>query len=344
MQALELVAPREMELRVVPDPPEPGPGEVSVRIRACGVCGSDMHFYLEGSSAGTPARFPMVVGHEPAGEVVAVGPGVESLAVGDKVAVEPAVTCGRCEYCKAGKRNLCSRVEFMIGIQLPGLLLEYATIPATNALKIPPTMSWGEAALVEPVAILLHALELAELKAGETVAIMGAGPIGILGCAMAKLAGASLVVCGDILPHRLERAREMGADLAVDVSKDSIADAVKDLTRGQGADVVIDAAGKPASLNAAVRSLRPGGRIVVIGIPSEADTPFPFWTALHAEATIKVQKRSNGNDHEALEIIKAGKIDESKILSHRFSLADGGKAFATMGDYADGVIKPLIEI
>ena len=332
-----------MELRTIPDPPDPGPGEVSVRIHACGVCGSDMHFYLEGNSAGTAARFPMVVGHEPAGEIVALGKGVENLAVGDRVAVEPAVTCGQCEYCKAGKRNLCERCEFMIGIQLPGLLLEYATIPAGNALKVPPTMSYGAAAVVEPVAILLHALELAELKPGETVAIMGAGPIGITGCAMAKLAGASLVVCGDMIPHRLERAREMGADLAVDVSKDSIADAVRDLTGGKGADVVLDAAGKPESIQAAIKSLKPGGRIVIIGIPSEAYTPIPFWPALHAEATIKVQKRSNGNDHEALEIIKAGKIDPEKILSHRFSLEDGAKAFSVMGNYEDGVIKPLIE-
>ncbi len=173
---------------------------------------------------------------------------------------------------------------------------------------------------------------------------MGAGPIGLLALEVAKLAGASLVMIGDKVPHRLERARRMGADQVVDVSKESISDAVRDHTGGKGAHVVFDAAGKPESINASIASARLGGRIVLIGIPSQAETPVALWTAMQAEVTLTIQKRNNGNDHAALELIEAGKIDPASIISHRFSLADGGKAFATMGDYADDVIKPLIEL
>ncbi len=343
MQALQLVAPREFELRAMPDPPDPGPGEVSVRLRACGVCGSDMHFYLEQNCAGQPALYPQVLGHEPAGEVIAVGPGVEELEVGDHVAVEPAVTCGACEFCTSGRRNLCENVQFMGGIQLPGLLREYATVPVRNAMKIPAGMDYATAAIVEPVAVLLHAASLAELRLGDSVAIMGAGPIGLMGVQIAKLCGASKIVCADCVPHRLERAKQLGADVVVNVGTESVVDAVMDVT-GKGAHVVFDAAGKPASINASILSARHGARIVIIGIPSQVETPVRLWDAMHREVTIRVQKRNNGNDHAALALIKAGKIKPDSILSHRFPLAEGGKAFEMMGAYADGVIKPLIEI
>ena len=344
MEALQLVAPREMEVRTMPDPPDPGPWEVAVRIRAVGVCGSDMHFYLEDGCAGTPAAYPQVLGHEPAGEVVAVGPGVDDLKVGDRVAIEPAISCSRCEYCRAGRRNLCEYIQFMGGIQLPGLLREYAVVPRENALKVPDAMSFVDAAAIEPVAVLLHARNLAQLQLGETVAVMGAGPIGLLALQVAKLAGASKVVIGDKVPHRLQRARELGADQVVDVSKDSIVDAARDMTGGHGVHVVFDAAGKAASINAAIQSIRPAGRIVIIGIPSQAETGVELWPALQAEASIIVQKRNNGNDHAALELIESGQIDPASILSNRYRLADGGKAFAAMGEYADGVIKPVIEL
>ncbi len=327
----------------MPDPPDPGPGEVLVRLRACGVCGSDMHFYLEESCTGTPAAYPQVLGHEPAGEIAAVGAGVEELAIGDRVAVEPAISCGKCEFCVGGKRNLCENIVFMGGIQAPGCLREYATVPVRNALKIPGDMDFGAAAVVEPTAVLLHAASLADLRMGETVAIMGAGPIGLLAIQIAKLAGASKIISADCVPHRLKRAAELGADVVVNVATDSVVDAVMDAT-GKGAHVIFDAAGKPASINASIESARHGGRIVIIGIPSQAETPLRLWEGLHREVTITVQKRNNGNDHAALELIEAGKIKPESILSHRFSLADGAKAFETMGAYADGVIKPLIEI
>ncbi len=328
----------------MPDPPSPAAGEILVRIRAVGICGSDMHFYLEGGCAGNDAMYPSVLGHEPAGEIVEVGPGVEHLQPGDRVAVEPSITCGRCEPCRAGRRNLCETVVFLGGIQRPGLLREYALVPAENVIAVPPSLGFAEATVVEPLAVLLHAMELARLQTGETVAVMGAGPIGLLAVVVARLAGASRIIVADRVAHRLERARQLGADLAVDFSKDSVTEAVFDLTDGKGAHVIFDAAGKPESINTALASARRGARLVIIGIPSQQQVGVNLWQAMHQEVTISVQKRSNCNDHDALEMIRRKMINPGSIVSHRFPLTDGAKAFEIMAEYADGVVKPVVEL
>ncbi len=325
----------------IPDPPDPAPGEALVRLRATGVCGSDMHAFSEGMIAGTEAVYPSILGHEPAGEVIAVGAGVTDLPIGSKVAVEPCVVRAECEFTLSGRHNLARNLEFM-GRELPGALREYAVMPRRNLVRVPDSMTYADAAFIEPLAVLLHSFELASLRMGESVAVIGSGPIGLIGVALAKVSGASAIVAADRLDHRLSRARALGADAAVDVTRESPVDAVMDLT-GCGAHVVIDAAGTAESINAAIRCLRPGGRLVLVGIPSEALVPLDIWSALELEATIHVQKRSNGNDHEALELLKRGAIRSSDIISHSFPLERGQEAFDTMQEYRDGVIKPLIE-
>lgn len=341
MIALQLVAPQTLEIGRIPDPPDPGPGEVLVRLRASGVCGSDMHAFSEGSIAGTAAEYPSVLGHEPAGEVVHCGPGVSDLPTGAKVAVEPFVVRRECEFTRTGRQNLALRSDFM-GREIPGSLREFAVMPRRNLVRVPDSMTFADAAFIEPLAVLLHTYELAGLRIGESVAVIGAGPIGLIGVALARISGAAKVVAADPLDYRLARARALGADATVNVSRESPVDAVMDLT-GCGAHVVIDGAGKPESINAAISCLRPGGRLVVVGIPSESSVPINLWTALDREATIHVQKRSNGNDHDALELLKSGAIHSEDIISHRFPLERGQEAFETMADYRDGVIKPLIE-
>jgi len=326
---------------VLPDPPDPGPGEVLVRLRASGVCGSDMHTFSEGAVAGTEADYPCVLGHEPGGEVVAVGRDVADLAPGARVAVEPFIVRAECEFTRTGRQNLALANEFM-GREIPGALREYAVLPRRNLIQIPDGMSFGDAAFVEPLAVLLHSYELADLRMGEAVAVVGTGPIGLIAVALAKLAGASVIVAADRIEHRLDRARKLGADVAVNVDKDSPVDAVMDLT-GCGAHVVIDGAGKSESINNSLACLRPGGRLVIVGIPSESAIPVNLWTALDREARIHVQKRSNGNDHEALELLKRGQIRSQDIISHRFAIDQGQEAFEMMAAYREGVIKPLIE-
>lgn len=343
MNALQLVAPRTLDFAAWPDPHDPGPGEVLVRIRACGVCGSDMHYYLEGGCAGTGALYPSVLGHEPAGEIVEIGAGVEGLAAGQRVAVEPALTCGHCSRCRAGFANQCELSTFMGGVQAPGLLRDYAVVPSHNVVPLPDDVDYATATIVEPLAVLLHSVELARLQVGETVAVMGAGPIGLLAVATAKLAGASRIVVADRIQHRLDIARKLGADEAVNIERASVRDAVFDLTGGKGAHVVFEGAGKAESINNAIASARRGGRVVIIGIPSEHRVAVDLWQAMHSELSIYVQKRSNGNDRDALDILRRGEIDAGLLITHRFSLEDGARAFQTVAEYADGVGKALVE-
>ena len=325
----------------LPDPRDPGPGEVLVRLRSTGVCGSDMHTFTEGSIAGLEATYPSVLCHEPAGEVVENGPGVSDLPLGARVAVEPFVVRTECEFTRTGRQNLALHHAFM-GKDYEGALREFAVMPRRNLIPIPEAMTFADAAFIEPLAVILHTFELAELRMGEYVAVIGTGPIGLIAVAVAKLSGASLVVAADKLAHRLERATKLGATAAVSVEQDSPVDAVMDLT-GVGAHVVIDAAGTADSINSAIACLRPGGRMVLVGIPSQSDIPVDFWTALDREARIHVQKRSNGNDHDALRLLERGLIRSDDIMSHRFPLERGQEAFETMAAYSDGVIKPLIE-
>ena len=325
----------------LPDPPDPGPGEVLVRLRASGVCGSDLHTFSEGSIAGMEAVYPSVLGHEPAGEVVDCGHGVTDLGIGSKVAVEPFVIRSECEFTRTGRQNLALDNAFM-GKDFPGSLREYAVMPRRNLLEIPEPMTYADAAFIEPLAVVLHTFELAQLQKRESVAVIGTGPIGLIAVAVATMLGASVAVAADRVDHRLRLAKELGARVAVNVDKDSPVDAVMDLT-GCGAHVVIDGAGKSESINNALACLRPGGRIVLVGIPSEDQIPLNLWTALDREAQIHVQKRSNGNDHEALHLVERGLIRSDDFMSHRFPIERGQEAFEMMEGYADGVIKPMIE-
>jgi L-iditol 2-dehydrogenase len=243
----------------------------------------------------------------------------------------------------AGRHNLCEKLIFMGGVQTPGLLREWATIPARNALPIPPGMSYPIATVIEPLAVILHAFELTHLEPGETVAVMGAGSIGLLCAAVARICGAGRVIVADRMAYRLALAREMGADTVVDISRESAVEAILDSTGGRGAHLILDAAGKPDSLNPAFRSVRPGGRIVLIGIPSEPITGIELHAGFHREATLHVVKRSNHNDHAAALLIESGKIPAEKLVTHRFALTQAERAFRTLAEYADGVVKAVLE-
>tara|TARA_B100001123_G_C15345638_1_gene1036976 strand:- start:16551 stop:17588 length:1038 start_codon:yes stop_codon:yes gene_type:complete len=344
MKSLQLVAPRTVELRELEDPPTPGSDEVLVKLRAVGLCGSDMHWYSEGGCAGSDANYPMVLGHEPAGEIVEVGHGVEKLSSGMRVAVEPTISCGVCEKCVSGHFNLCDESIFMGGFQMPGLLRQYAVVPTRNVSVVPETMSFTDAVVVEPLAVLLHTLELAKLTPDDAVAIMGAGPIGLLAAAVTKQAGASCVTIADRIPERLELAKKFGADAVVDFTKDSVSDAVYDMTNGKGAHIVIDAAGNAESVSDAIASARSGATVVVVGIPSQREVEVPLWQAMDKELKFHIQKRSNNNDHEAISMINRQLIDISPLVTHRFPFEQGDRAFQMVHDYSDGVCKAVIEL
>ncbi|MCP5113789.1 MAG: alcohol dehydrogenase catalytic domain-containing protein [bacterium] len=343
MRSMQLVAPRTMEEREMAQPPDPGPGEVAVRIRAVGVCGSDMHWYLHGRMGSFPAAYPQVLGHEPAGEIVALGARTGELRTGQRVAIEPSITCGHCEYCLAGAHNNCVKSVFMSSPALEGLFREYAVVPARNVDPFPEERSFSQATLIEPLAVMAHILELVEIRMGDTVAVMGAGPIGMLCAAMARSCGASRVFIADKVRHRLELARVMGADVAIHMPSEPVRDVVMDETRGRGVDVAMEAAGSMETLNAAIGLARPGGQVVSIGITSELDWKIDLETLMANELRLQTIKRSNHQSRPAIEILKSGCVPEA-LITHRLPLEQTPAAFEMLTDYSDGVGKVVIEV
>ena len=321
-------------------PADPAPGEILVKIRSVGICGSDMHWYTDGNIYGSPAVYPQVLGHEPAGEVVAIGKGVTAFKTGDRVSIEPTISCGHCEWCVRGQHNNCATSQFMGSPQLPGLLREYAAIPAHNATKFPDAFSYTQASLIEPVAVIMHMLELIEIHAGDTVAVLGAGPIGLLAAAVARNAGAAQVLVTDKLPYRVKMAQDLGATAAVPIGQ--FRELVGDKTRGRGVDLAIDAAGAPETINSALAVIRLGGTFMLIGIPNHAPLGVDLFNAMAKEIRIQTLKRSNHRSHPAIALLSAGAIPEA-IVTHRVGLEQTPEAFQMLAEYREGVCKLAIE-
>jgi L-iditol 2-dehydrogenase len=321
-------------------PADPGPNEVLVKLRSVGICGSDMHWYLDGSIYGFPATYPLVLGHEPAGEVVAAGKRVSGFQPGDRVSIEPTISCGHCEYCARGQHNNCAESQFMGSPQAPGLLREYALVPEHNAELVPADFNYTQASLIEPVAVIMHMLELVEIHAGDSVAILGAGPIGLLAAAVARNCGASQVLMADRLPHRIKMAREQGATAAVPIGQ--FRELVGDQTKGRGVDLSIDAAGAAETINAALAVTRLGGTLVLIGIPNQVPVGLDLFSAMAKEIRIQPLKRSNHRSKPAIALLAAGAIPEA-IVTHRVGVEQAPEAFHTLAEYRDGIGKLVIE-
>jgi L-iditol 2-dehydrogenase len=339
MKAVQLVAHRRMEMVEMPEERDPAAGEVTVRLHACGICGSDLHWWGEGGVGARRAVYPCVLGHEPAGEIVAVGHGVETHRVGDRVAVEPALTCGACEFCRSGRHNLCTAVVFLSSNGAPGLYRDYATIPAANADLIPAEFSYGKATLIEPLSVIAHVYEMAPVPVGGTVAIAGAGPIGLLAAAVAKAQGAARVMMADRVAHRRALARRMGADEAVETER--FAEAVTDATGGRGADLVIDAAAKQETLQAAFAVARRGASLVLVGIPSERNMRVDLHAAMAKEIRLQTIFRANHGSAQAIEWLRSGAVPDV-LLTHTMPLERTQEAFEMLEGYEDGAGKVVM--
>lgn len=327
----------------MPQERDPGYGEVTVRLRAIGICGSDLHWFLDGRIGENQAVYPRVPGHEPAGEIVAVGPGVENLAAGDRVVIEPSLTCGHCEFCLKGQHNNCIHCVFMGGCQTDGLLREYATIPAANATKFPKSFDFGKATLAEPLAVMMHMLELIDIHVGDTVCVTGSGPIGMLAAATAKAAGAGRVFIADKLGYRLKIAQQMGADVTIDTTTDKLVETVLDATHGRGVDKVLECAGSSETVNAAIHMARQGGTVMLIGLLSELYPKIDIHTAMFKELRLQTLKRSNHRAQEALNLMYSGRFPTA-LLTHHLPLEQTPKAFDMMTNYTDGVGKVVVEV
>ena len=341
MVIAELIAPHQFRL-VEQEISAPAAGELQVRINAVGVCGSDLHSYEEGAVGDTPAVYPMVLGHEPAGTVVRVGAGVTGWSVGDRATLEPALYCYHCEYCRAGRHNVCANIRFLSTPGTVGFFREFVNLPPTNVLAIPPQMSMEQAALVEPLAVALHSLKLAMPEPGETVAVWGAGAIGLLTIASLKVAGVGRIWAVDPVAHRRDLARHLGADVAIDPAG---VDPVKQIaadTNGRGVDLAIDCAAKEDTVNQAIRAVRHSARVVLTGIHSGTLVPFDTSPMRRKEVTLFNVRRSNDESPAALAMLVERSAWFAPLVTHRRSLENIADAFEIASGYRDGVGKMMV--
>jgi L-iditol 2-dehydrogenase len=319
---------------------DPGPGEVQVRIEAVGVCGSDLHAYREGAVGTTPNVYPMVLGHEPAGKIVKTGAGVTGLAAGDRGALEPALYCYHCEFCLSGRHNVCANIRFLSSPNIPGFFRELINLPASNFLPIAGGMSFSEATLAEPLAIALHSLRLASIRPGETVAVIGAGPIGLLTIAALRAVKAARVWAVEPLAHRRELALGIGADAAIEPGE-----AVEEILRGtgrRGVDCTIDCAAKEHTTSQAVELTRNAGRLALTGIHSPPLVTLDGSAMRRKELTIYNVRRSNHETEEALELLRAHSNWFAPLLTHTRKIERIDEAFAIASQYSDGVGKMIV--
>jgi L-iditol 2-dehydrogenase len=341
MLTAELIAPREFRLAQLTIQ-DPGPGQVQVRPDAVGICGSDLHAYAEGGVGDTPCQFPMVLGHEPAGTVVKAGPGVTGWAPGDRAALEPAIYCYHCEFCRTGRYNVCTNIRFLSQPGDPGFFRELVNLPVANLLPIPGNLPLELTTLFEPLAVALHSMKFVDPKPGETVAVFGAGPIGLLTVAALKAAGAGRIWAVEPVAHRRELARHMGADATIDPNEVDAAGQIQSDTGARGVDCAIDCATRQDTTNQAIRAARRAGRVVITGIHSEAMVPFEVSPMRRKELAIFTVRRSNQESEAALEMLAERSSWFAPLITHTRPLDSIAEAFRIVERYADGVGKMVI--
>jgi len=334
---------REMEMREAPTPELKNDTDVLVKLKVVAVCGSDVHYYVSGKIGSQVVQYPFPVGHECAGVVEKVGSAVSRVKEGDRIAVEPAMSCGECDQCQAGRPHTCRKLTFLgCPGQADGCLSDYIVMPEHSCFPIPDSMSFDEAAISEPLAIGVYAVNRSIPMKGANIGILGFGPIGMSVQLPAIAKGAEKVYVTDKIDGRLQIARESGAAYAGNVDKTDVVKEILEL-EPKGLDVIFECCGQKEAIDNAFDLLKPGGVLMLIGIPEFDRWSFPVDKGRHKEVTIINVRRQNGAVEETLEMLENRSADVSKMPTHRFSFEDTKKAFDLVASYGDGVMKAMID-
>lgn len=345
MKSMMLTGIRQMEMRDIPAPQIKSPTDVLIRMKTVGVCGSDVHYYTQGKIGSQVVEYPFTVGHEGAGVIEKVGSSVRNVKPGDRIAVEPAMSCWQCDQCKAGRPHTCRKLRFLgCPKQADGCLSEYLVMPEECCFKIKDSMSFEEAAISEPLAIGVYAITRSMPMKGAKIAILGSGPIGLSVLLPAKAQGAEKIYVTDKIESRIKLADKMGADWTGNPEKD---DLVSKMAKEEPLlfDAVFECCGQQEAFEQAVEIVKPGGKIMLIGIPPS----MKYWSlnvdlARRKEICIQNVRRQNHCVQSALDMIDNKLFDVNKMVTHRFDFKDTKKAFDLVADYRDGVVKAMIEI
>jgi D-xylulose reductase len=326
MRALVLERQRELSLRDIDLPQEPGPDDVKVRVHTVGICGSDIHYYTHGKIGPFVVRQPMVLGHEAAGTIVEVGRNVKNLKVGDRVCMEPGIPDTSSRASKLGMYNVDPSVRFWATPPVHGCLAPYVVHPAAFTFKLPDNVSFAEAAMVEPFAVGLQAAAKARIAPGDLAVVIGAGPIGIMAALAALAGGCSRVIISDLQPEKLKIAGRYAGVSPVNVKEEKLADVVARETDGWGADVVFEASGSPKAFEGLFALPRPGGCVVLIGMPVEP-VAFDVVSAAAKEVRIETVFRYANVFDRAIAMISSGKVDLTPLVTETFPFGESIPAF-----------------
>jgi L-iditol 2-dehydrogenase len=344
MKAALLTAPGKFETKNIPDPKIISNTDVLVRIKTVGVCGSDIHYYTTGRIGSQIVRYPFIVGHETAGIVEETSKAVTRVKPGQRVAIDPAVSCGSCDQCKGGRENTCRNLRFLGAPgQLQGSMCEYVVLPEKNCYPIMDSMTFEQGALSEPLAIAVYAVERSALLASADLAILGVGPIGMSVFHVLRTKNIGKVYVTDKIKERLAFARKLNP--AWSGNPDSV-NIVKEISGVEPLllDVVYECSGDPRAITQAMELLKPGGNLVIVGIPEVDEVSFPIHELRRKEITIINVRRQNHCTQKAIDLLALHNINMDSMVTHRFPLEETQRAFDMLANYEDGVMKAVILI
>ncbi len=344
MKAAFLTGLRKMEIREVTEPRLARPRDVLLRVDTVGVCGSDVHYYKSGRIGSAVVSYPFIVGHECAGTIQEVGPEVRHLVPGQRVAIDPLVACGHCDQCEMGRPHTCRNQKFLgLPGQLDGSLAEYLVMPADCCYPIPDTMSLGQAVIVEPLSIGLYAQRMAQPQKGAKIAILGSGPIGLAVLIACRMAADCRAYVTDLIDERLAMAARCGAEWTGTPRRANIVRGILE-AESLGVDFVFECAGEQEAVSQGVELLKPGGTMLIVGIPEVDTISLPIHTMRRKELTLKNIRRQNRCVADAIDLVAQRKVSVDSLITHDFRFAETQTAFDLVADYRDGVIKALIHV
>jgi len=342
MKAAFLYEPGDIRIEEM-DVPVPKDDEALIKVKSVGVCGSDIHFYEVGRIGDFVVKSPLVLGHECAGEVVEIGRDVKGVKPGDRVAIEAGVPCRKCNFCRMGRYNLCADVTFLATPPFHGAFREYIAHPEDYLFKLPDNMSFEEGAMIEPLAVGVYAAQRGDVNIRNTVAIIGAGPIGLMTLQAVQARGATDVISTDLEPFRLNFAKNLGASLTINVKEEDPVQKILEYTDG-GADVVMDAVGFPETLQQSIKIASPGATIVWIGMPTVDQIPIRAVEAICKEVDIRGIFRYANAYQPAIRLVGSGKIDVKSMITTSFTLDNVQEALEYPGKHPGTCIKVMVEI
>lgn len=339
---------RGLDHMIIKEIPKPtaGPGNVVVSLEYVGICGSDVHYFHNGRVGAyeVDLEHDYMLGHECAGTVVEIGEGVTDLKVGDRVALEPGVTDGTCEFCKEGKYNLCPDVVFLATPPVPGCNEEFIEHPASYCFKLPDNVSTKEGALIEPLSVGFHAANQGDVQVGDTCVILGSGCIGIMTMLSCRAHGAGKIIIADLVDARLQKAKELGADVVINSGKTDVIEEVSRLTEGRMADKVFETAGAPVTIQMTPFLAKRGGTVTLVGISVKPEISYNFAQVMDKELTIKSVFRYRNIYKRAIAAVASGAINVKDVATHEFDFDHIQEAYDEAVNNKTDLVKAVIKI